>query len=95
VSLSFRNVGTYCDVEVVETKRAQHQVSAESGFDDQGDGQHEGCEQVQQRLVHFLEDEDFGADFPEAEFPVAKDVAHVVEHACTFVSYCILSSVHG
>ena len=87
MSWSFRNVGTYCDVKVVKAERAQHQVSAESGFDDQGYGQHEGCKQVQQRFVDFLEDEDLGADFPEAEFPVAEDVAHVVEHACTSVSY--------
>ena len=77
---------TYCDIEEVKTERAQHQVSAESRFDDQGYRQHKGREEVQQRLVHFLEDEDFGPDFPDAEFPGAEDVGEVVEHSCALVS---------
>ena len=76
----------YCDIEEVKTERAQHQVSAESRFDDQGYRQHKGREEVQQRLVHFLEDEDFGPDFPDAEFPGAEDVGEVVEHSCALVS---------
>lgn len=72
---------TYCDVKEVKRKRAQHQVRTESGPDDQGYRQHKRREEVQQRLVDFLEDEDFGADFPEPELPGREDIAQIVEHS--------------
>jgi hypothetical protein len=81
LSIILQKSGTYSNIEEVKPKRAQHQVSAESRPDDQRYRQHEWRKEVQQRLVHFLEDEDFGADFPEPEFPGAEDVSQIVEHA--------------
>ena len=63
--------GNCCSVEVRREDR--------SGGE--GDGNNERCEEVEERLVDLLEDEDLGADFPPAELPVEKDVAHVVVHA--------------
>ena len=72
---------TYSNINKIKRKRPQHQISAKSRPNNQRYRQHKRREEVQQRLVHLLEDEDFGAEFPEPELPRREDVAQVVEHA--------------
>ena len=72
---------TYSNINKIKRKRPQHQISAKGRPNNQRDRQHKRREEVQQRLVHLLEDEDFRAQLPEPELPRREDVAQVVEHA--------------
>jgi hypothetical protein len=72
---------THSNIDVVHADRSNQHVDTENGSDNQRDWQHEWRQKIEQRLVHFLEDEDFCTNFPESELPGTKDVSHVVEHA--------------
>lgn len=68
-------------VDKVHDAGAGQQVAAEIRADDEGDGQDEGREQVEKRLIDLLEDKDLGANLPPAQVPALDDVLHVVVHA--------------
>jgi hypothetical protein len=68
-------LGSYRDVDEVQSQRSSQKVPTESRSDDQRYGQHERCEKVEESFVDFLEDEEFGAEFPPSEFPGSEDVS--------------------
>ena len=57
------------------------QVCSEEWTNDERYRQDEGCKQIEQGLVYFLENKQFGADFPPSKLPAEKDVGHVVVNA--------------
>lgn len=69
---------THSDVDVVHANRSNQHVNTEHRSNDQRDRQHERRQQVKQRFVHLLEDEDLGTNLPPSKLPGTKDVSHVV-----------------
>ena len=72
---------THCNIDVVHAKRSKEQIYAEKRSDNQRDWKYKWCQEIKQRLVELLEDEEFGTNLPEPKFPGEEDVGHVVEHA--------------
>ena len=72
---------TYRNIDVVHGKCSEEQVHAEKRSDDQRNWQYEWCQEVEQCFVELLEDEEFGANPPDPEFPGEEDVSHVVVHS--------------
>ena len=72
---------THCNIDVVHAKRSKEQIYAEKRSDNQRDWKYKWCQEIKQRLVELLEDEEFGTNLPEPKLPGEEDVGHVVEHA--------------
>ena len=72
---------THCDIDVIHPKCSEEQVYAEERSDDQRDWQYEWGQEIKQRLVELLEDEEFRTNLPEPKFPGEEDISHVIEHA--------------
>lgn len=72
---------TYGDIDIVQPKSPRQEVRAESRPHDKRYRQHERRQQVQQRFIYLLEDEQFRANIPNPGLPGSQDVCHVVVHA--------------
>ena len=72
---------THCNIDVIHSKCSEQQVYAEERSDDQRDWQYEWGQEIKQRLVELLEDEEFRTNLPEPKFPGEEDISHVIEHA--------------
>ena len=69
-------------IDCIHGNRSRVKVGREDRSSGKGDGDNEGCKEVEEGFIDFLENENFGADFPPAEFPIAEDVVHIVVHPC-------------
>lgn len=65
-------------VQKVDAQDAHREVRRKRRLDGERYGHDEGHEQVEQRLVDLLKDEQLGANLPPAEFPRSEDIVHVV-----------------